>query len=103
MRILGSFALGDRLRQLADQIEPGQLGHEVVDDEHVEQTLTEQPTGFGPAGGVHHLVALVAQPTRQRSANLRLIVDPLTTIDPAIFVPYLIVESLMHRQRVPCL
>ena len=70
--------LGRRRRghELANQIEAAQLGHQVVDDEHVERSArAEQPLRLARARRGHHLVAFVAQRLRQRVADLRFVVD----------------------------
>ena len=61
--------------ELADQIEPGEVGHQVVDNQHVEEALTEQASRLVRIGGRDHLVALAAQCGSQRVENLGLVVD----------------------------
>ena len=72
---LRPLAFGRRADVLADQIEAAQLRHDVVDDEHVERALREQPLRLARAGGVDDLVAGVAQRAAQRLEDLFLVVD----------------------------
>ena len=61
--------------QLADQIEPGQLRHQVVDDQQVEHALREQPLRFARARRGDDLVPIFAQRLGQRVEDLRFVVD----------------------------
>ena len=72
---LWSLAFGRGRDELANQVEAVQLRHHVVDDEHVERTLGEQPLRVPRAGGFHDDVAGVAQRTTERLQNLFFIVD----------------------------
>ncbi len=67
--------LGRRLRrELANQIEAGQLRHQVVDDEQVEHALGEQPLRFARTRRRDDLVPFAPQRLRQRRQNLRFVV-----------------------------
>ena len=61
--------------ELADQIEPGQLGHQVVDDEHVEEPLARSRCASRGLPVATHFVAFLAQRLRQRVADFRFVVD----------------------------
>ena len=73
MTICGRSAAPDGV-QLADEIQPGELGHEVVDDQQIEHPLREQPLRFARARRGHDLVPLLAQRLRQRVQDLRFVV-----------------------------
>ena len=64
-----------RLRQLADQLEPGHAGHQVVDDEQVEAALTEVTLRIAHARGLDDLVPFVAQRAAEPLEDLLLVVD----------------------------
>ena len=72
---LRAFALGRRRDILADEIEAAQLGHHVVDDEHVDGPLAQQTAGLAGTGRLDDLVAGVAQRAPQRLEDLFLVVD----------------------------
>jgi hypothetical protein len=62
-------------RQLANEVEPGQLRHQVVDHEQVEHALRQEPLRLARAGGRHHFVAFAAQRLREGGQDLRLVID----------------------------
>ena len=54
---LRPLASGVEADELADQVEAGQLRHQVVDDQQVERPLAEQPLRLARAAGRDDLVA----------------------------------------------
>ena len=62
------------LDELADEIEAGQVRHDVVDDQHVERPLGQQPLRRPAAGGLHHVVAVLPQRAAQRPEDALLVV-----------------------------
>ena len=65
MMICGRSDAGMR-RELANQIEPRQLRHQVVDDEQVEHALGEKALRFARTRRRDHLVPFAPQRLRQR-------------------------------------
>ncbi len=61
--------------QLANEIQPRELGHQVVDDQQVEHALRQQPLRLPRARGRMHFVPVLAQRLRQGAQDLRFVVD----------------------------
>ena len=61
--------------QLANEIEPGEIRHQVVDHEQVEHPLRQEPLRFAWIGGGDDFVTLGAQRLRQCVQDLRFVVD----------------------------
>ncbi len=61
--------------ELADQIEAGDVRHQIVDDEQIEHALREEPLRLARARRGRDLVPFGAQRLRQRVENLALVVD----------------------------
>src|SRR5581483_1005347 len=72
---LRALAFGRSRHVLADQVEPAQLRHHVVDHQQVEGPLGEQPLRIARAGRFDHLVAGIAQRPPERPQDLFFIVD----------------------------
>ena len=72
---LAAIAFGRRVDVLANQLEPGELRHHVVDDEEIERALGEQPLRLARARRVDDAVAGVAQRAAERFQNFFLVVD----------------------------
>ena len=70
---LRPFGAGRR-RQLANEVEAGQLRHQVVDDKNVEDALREEPLRLARVAGGEHVVAVAPECRRKRIENLRLVV-----------------------------
>ncbi len=66
---------GARGVQLADEVEPRELGHQIVDDQQIEHPLRQQPLRFARARGRMHFVLVLAQRLRQGVEDLRFVVD----------------------------
>ena len=62
------------LRQLANQLQSGDAGHQVVDDEQVERALGQVPLRLADAGRLDDLVSLVSQCAAQPLQDLFLVV-----------------------------
>ena len=60
--------------ELADQIEPRQIGHQVVDDQQVEHALRQQPLRFACARCRQDFVPIFTQGLGQRVEDLRFVV-----------------------------
>ena len=72
LRALGFGRRGD---QLADQVEPGRIGHQVVDDEHVDAALGQHALRLADAAGFEHVVPLGAQRLSERAPDFLFVVD----------------------------
>src|SRR4030095_3472869 len=59
---------------LANEIQPADLGHDVVDDQDVERALAEQTLRLPRGGRLDHAVAGVPQGPAQRPQNLLFVV-----------------------------
>ena len=68
------LAVRRRGRELANHLEAGALGHQVVDDEQVEGSLDEQALRFERARRRDDLMALLAQRASQRLEDLLFVV-----------------------------
>ena len=62
---LRAIAFRGRRHQFPDQIGAGEVRHQVVDHQHVEQALAEQALRLARAAGRHHFVSLASQRRRQ--------------------------------------
>jgi hypothetical protein len=72
---LRPLAFGRRGDELANELEAAQFRHHVVDDQHVDGALAEQPLRLARAGGLDHRVAGVPQRAPQRLQDFFFVVD----------------------------
>ena len=72
LRPLGFGRRGD---QLPDEIEPCRVGHQVVDDQHVDAALGQRALRLANAAGFEHVVTFGAQRLPKRAPDLLLVVD----------------------------
>ena len=72
---LRPLALAAMATEVADEVEAGQVGHQVVDQQHVEDPLVEQPPRLARARRWRRRRGLPRPGRGQERADLRLVVD----------------------------
>ena len=59
----------------ANEIQPGQLRHQIVDDDEIERALAKQTEGVARTARRRDVVTIVAERLGERLPNLRLVVN----------------------------
>ena len=90
--------------ELSNQIEAGGIGHQIVDDEHVDRALGQRPLRLAHAAGFDHVVTFQLQSLAQRSTDLLLVVDEKEGTAPGAMSRLCFefggrAEALRHRNR----
>jgi hypothetical protein len=63
------------VHDLADELDAGELGHQVVGDQQVERPLADEPQRLARASGRGDLMPLVAQRLDEGLPDFRFVVD----------------------------